>query len=78
MGLLSAAIFIKLFVIGFTVRAAVKFVRVHHYTVASFFLRLKIPYELGEEIEADESYFRGRTKVGEARELQAKWTTSIC
>ena len=60
---------IKLFVVGSTARAAAEVAGVHRNTAAGFFMRLrklissKLPsYELGGEVEADESYFGGRRK----------------
>ena len=50
-----------------TARAAAEVAGVHRNTAAGFFIRLrklissKLPsYELGGEVEADESYFGGR------------------
>ena len=77
---------IKLFVVGSTARAAAEVAGVHRNTAASFFMRLrklissKLPsYELGGEVEADESYFGGRRKgASEVEEPQARWPSSAC
>lgn len=70
---------IKLFVVGSTARAAAEVVGVHRNTAAGFFMRLrklissKLPsYELGGEVEADESYFGGRRKGRRGRGAAGK------
>ncbi len=68
-----------MFVVGATARAAAELLGVHRNTAASFFMGLrkliasKLPsYELSEEVEADESYFRGKPKGKQGRGAAGK------
>lgn len=67
------------FVAGTTARAAAELVEVQPNTAARFFLRLrqliasKVPsYQLGGEVEADESYFGGQRKGKRGRGAAGK------
>src|SRR5262249_10877551 len=70
---------IEYFVIGATARAASGVVGVQANPAARFFMRLrqliasKLPsYELGGEVEADESYFGGKRKGKRGRGAAGK------